>query len=90
MTSDEEKRLGNEKSKRSLAFMIALKNTKEFAQKTSIIDMGEQDKYHKWFHVSSGRNNAISYTVDICRELRCSWEYFFCRKIHLVNTYYIS
>ena len=38
--------------------------------------MGEQDKYHNWFHVSSGRNNAISYTVDIRRELRCSCEYF--------------
>ena len=56
--------------------MIALKNMKEFTQKTSIIDMGEQDKYHKWFQVSSGRSNAISYTVDICRELRCSCEYF--------------
>ena len=69
------KRLGNERSKRSSAFMIALKNKKDFAQKISIIDMGEQDKY-KWFHVSSGRNNAISYTVDICRELRCPCEYF--------------
>ena len=67
VTSDEEKRLGNERSKRPSTFMIALKNMKEFAEKTSIIDMGEQDKYHKWFHVSSGRNNAISYTVDICR-----------------------
>ena len=38
--------------------------------------MGEQDKYHNWFHVSSGRNNAISYTVDIRRELRYSFEYF--------------
>ena len=45
--SDEEKRIGNERSKRSSAFMIALKNMKEFAQKTSIIDMSEQDKYHK-------------------------------------------
>ena len=38
VTSDEEKRLGNERSKRSSAFMIAL---------------GEQDKCHTWFHVSS-------------------------------------
>ena len=38
--------------------------------------MGEQDKYHKWFHVSSVRNNAVSCTVDICRELRCTCEYF--------------
>ena len=68
VTSDEEKRLGNERSKRPSTFMIALKNMKEFAEKTSIIDTGEQDKYHKWFHVSSGRNNAISYTVDTCRE----------------------
>ena len=68
VTSDEEKRLGNERSKRPSTFMIALKNMKEFAEKASIIDMGEQDKYHKWFHVSSGRNNAISYTVDTCRE----------------------
>ena len=30
MTSDEEKRLGNERSKRSSIFMIALKNMKEF------------------------------------------------------------
>ena len=30
MTSDEEKRLGNEISKRSSIFMIALKNMKEF------------------------------------------------------------
>ena len=76
VTSDEEKRLGNERPKRSSTFMIAMKNMKEFAQKTSIISMGEQDKCHKWFHVSSGRNNAISYTVDIRRELRCSCEYF--------------
>ena len=33
VTSDEEKRLGNERSKRSSAFMIALKNMKDFAQK---------------------------------------------------------
>ena len=38
--------------------------------------MGEQDKYHKWFHVSSGRNNTIRCTLDTCRELRCSCEYF--------------
>ena len=65
MTSDEQKRLGNERSKKM----------KDWAQKTSIIGMGEQDKYHKWFHHSSGRNNAISYTVDICRELTCTCEY---------------
>ena len=74
VTSDEEKRLGNERSKRSSAFMIALKNMKDFAQKTSLIDMGEQDKYHKWFH------GFISYTVDICRELRCLCEYFVQKK----------
>ena len=34
VTSDEEKRLGNERSKRSSAFMIAWKNMKDFAQKT--------------------------------------------------------
>ena len=50
--------------------MVALKNMKEFAQKISVIDMGEQDKYHKWFYISSGRNNAVSYTVGICREVR--------------------
>ena len=55
--------------------MVALKNMKEFRQKTSMIDMGKQDKYHK-FHVSSDRNNPISYTVDICRELKCTCEYF--------------
>ena len=33
VTFDKEKRLGNEKSKRSSAFMVALKNMKEFAQK---------------------------------------------------------
>ena len=38
VTSDEEKRLGNERSKRSSAFMVALKNMKQFAQKASIID----------------------------------------------------
>ena len=76
MASDKEKRLGNERSKRSSAFMVALENMKEFAQKESIIDMGEQDKYHKWFHVSTDQNNAVSYTVDICRELRCTCEYF--------------
>ena len=59
-TSDQEKRLGNERSKRSSAFMVALKNMKKFAQKTSIIDMGEQDKYRRWFHVSSGQINAVS------------------------------
>ena len=75
VTSGEVKRLGNERSKRSSAFMVALKNMKEFRQKTSMIDMGKQDKYHK-FHVSSGRNNPISYTVDICRELKCTCEYF--------------
>ena len=74
VTSDEVKRLNNERSMRSSAFMIALKNMKEFGQKTSMIDMGEQDKYHK-FHVSSGRNNPISYTVDIRRELKCTCEY---------------
>ena len=56
--------------------MVALNNMKWFAQKTSIIDMGEQDKYHKWFHASIGWNNAVSYTVDICKELRCTCEYF--------------
>ena len=76
VTSDEEKRLGNERSKRSLAFMVALKNMKEFVQKISMIDMGEQEKYRKWFHISSGRNNAVSYTVGICTELRCTCEYF--------------
>ena len=76
MTSDEEKGLGNERSTRSSAFMVALENMKEFAQITSIIDMGEQDKYHKWFYVSSGQNNAVSCTDDICRELRCTCEYF--------------
>ena len=38
--------------------------------------MGEQEKYHKWFHVSSGGSNATSYTVNTCRKLRCSCEYF--------------
>ena len=76
VTSDEEKRLGNERSKRPLAFMVALKNMKEFIQKISMIDMGEQEKYRKWFHISSGRNNAVSYTVGICTELRCTCEYF--------------
>ena len=33
VTSDEEKRSGNERSKRSSVFMVALKNMKEFAQK---------------------------------------------------------
>ena len=55
--------------------MVALKNMKEIGNKTSMIGMGEQDKYHK-SHVSNGRNNAISYTVDICRELKCTCEYF--------------
>ena len=76
VTSDEEKRLGNERSKRSLAFMVALKNMKEFVQKISMIDIGEQEKYRKWFHISSGQNNAVSYTVGICTELRCTCEYF--------------
>ena len=76
VTSDEEKRLGNERSKRSLAFMAALKNMKEFVQKIPMIDLGEQEKYRKWFHISSGRNNAVSYTVGICTELRCTCEYF--------------
>ena len=75
MTSDEEKRLGNGRSKLSLVFMVALKNMKDFAQKTSIIDAGEQDKY-KWFHLSSGQNNAVSYTVELWKELRCTYEYF--------------
>ena len=54
VTSDEENRLGNEWSKRSLAFMVALKNMKEFVQKISMIDMGEQERYmyrikmHMW------------------------------------------
>ena len=33
VTTDEEKSLGNERSKRSSAFMVALKNMKEFTQK---------------------------------------------------------
>ena len=59
---DHQESLGNERFKWSLAFMVAFENMKEFAQKTSITDMG----------VSSGRNNAVSYTVDICRDLRCT------------------
>ena len=89
MTSDEEKRLGNEICKRSSAFMVALKNTKGFGQKTPIIDMGKQDKYHKWFHFSCGRNNAVSYTADICRKLRCTCEcflkkYTLCKHIYIL------
>ena len=49
---------------------------KDSAQKTSAIDMGEQGKCRKWFHVSSSWDNAASYTVDICRELKCICEYF--------------
>ena len=49
VTNDEEKILGNERSKRSSAFIVPSKNMKEFTQKTSVIDMGGQDKNHKWF-----------------------------------------
>ena len=70
VTTDEEKRLGNDRSQRPSAFMVALENMKGFTQKASVIDMREQDKYPKWFHVSSARNNALGYTVDIRGELR--------------------
>ena len=39
--------------------MVALKNMKEFTQKISVIDMGEQDmrQYHEWFHVTSAQRH---------------------------------
>ena len=49
VTNDEEKILANERSKRSSAFIVPAKNMKEFTQKTSVIDIGGQDKNHKWF-----------------------------------------
>ena len=57
VTADEEKRLGNRRSKQSSAFMVALKN------KILAIDKREQDKYHKWFHFSSGRNKLNRYML---------------------------
>ena len=57
VTADEEKRLGNRRSKQSSAFMVALKN------KILAIDKREQDKYHKWFHFSSGRNKLNRYIL---------------------------
>ena len=66
MTLDGQKKLVNERSKKM----------KEWAQKTRIIGMSEQDKNHKWFHYSSDRNNVISYTVDISRKLICTCKYF--------------
>ena len=65
---DHQESSGNERFKWSLAFMVAFENMKEFAQKTSMPDMG----------VSSGWNNAVSYTVDICRDLRCTEKYEKC------------
>ena len=41
--------------------------------------MGEQDKYH----VISGRNNIVIYTVDICRELLIP------KKVHTYYNKYI-
>ena len=49
---------------------------KRLHKEISITDVGEQDKYHKWCHISSDQKNAISCTVDIWRELRCACEYF--------------
>ena len=48
--------------------MVVSKNMKEFSQKTSVINIGEQDKYHNWFHTSIGGYNTASYPGDICRE----------------------
>ena len=47
MSTDEEKRLGNDRSQRPSAFMVALENMKGFAQKALVIDMREQNKYPK-------------------------------------------
>ena len=47
VTTDEEKRLGNDRSQRPSAFMVALENMKGFAQKALVIDMREQNKYPK-------------------------------------------
>lgn len=69
--------------------MVVSKNMKEFSQKTSVIDIGEQDKYHKCFHTSTGRYNTASYTGDICRENSDAHVNIFCRRMHLVNTYYV-
>ena len=74
MTTDEKKRLVNIIFKWSSAVIVTLENIKEVAHKISVIDMGEHDKHHKWFHVSSSRNNAVSYKV--CWELRYACEFF--------------
>ena len=50
VTADEEKRLGNRRSKQSSAFMVALKN--------KILAVN-----HKWFHFSSGRNKLNRYML---------------------------
>ena len=54
MTTDEEKRLGNDRSQRSSAFMVALENMKGFTQKALVIDMREQ------INILSGSTSVVA------------------------------
>lgn len=54
MTTDEEKRLGNDRSQRPSAFMVALENMKGFTQKALVIDMREQ------INILSGSTSVVA------------------------------
>ena len=54
VTTDEEKRLGNDRSQRPSAFMVALENMKGFTQKALVIDMREQ------INILSGSTSVVA------------------------------
>ena len=54
VTTDEEKRLGNDSSQRPSAFMVALENMKGFTQKALVIDMREQ------INILSGSTSVVA------------------------------
>lgn len=72
---------------RSSAFMVALKNMTEFAQKTSVIDMGNYNKYHCSSSTSLVARVMLSLTQSIYLENQDEHVNFFCRKIDFENTW---
>ena len=70
------KRPGNQRTKRSSRFMVALKNAKSEQSQLHLVDMGMHDTYHKWFEISGAAGPATSCKVDICQTIKCTCKYF--------------
>ena len=70
------KRPGNQRTKHSSGFIVALKNEKSQQSKFYLVDMGIHDAYHKWFEISNAAGRAKSYKIDICQTVTYTCEHF--------------